>query len=77
MGSQRILASSGSQLEIATKEQKAAAMGKLKIVGEYFEFLGHQKKWWMFPIAFVVLLFGLLILFTQSSPIAPFIYTLF
>lgn len=52
-------------------------MGKLKIVGEYFEFLSQQKKWWMFPIAAILLLFGALILLTQGSPLAPFIYTLF
>jgi hypothetical protein len=52
-------------------------MEELKIVGEYFESLGQQKKWWMFPIVAALLLFCVLILLTQGSPLASFIYTLF
>ncbi len=50
---------------------------RLKIVGELFRFLWERKLWWMIPIVMVLLLFGLLIFFTQSSAVAPFIYTLF
>ncbi|MFH1941298.1 MAG: DUF5989 family protein [bacterium] len=52
-------------------------MAKLKIVLEFFEFLKDNKKWWLFPIIFTLLLLGILIVFTQSSALAPFIYTLF
>jgi hypothetical protein len=52
-------------------------MGRFQIVAEYFAFLRQEKKWWMFPIAAVLLLFGSLVLLTQGSPLAPFIYTLF
>jgi len=52
-------------------------MAKLKIALEFFEFLKHNKKWWLFPIIFMLLLLGILIVFTQSSALAPFIYTLF
>lgn len=52
-------------------------MAKLKIVAEFFEFLKHNRKWWLFPIIFMLLLLGILIIFTQSSALAPFIYTLF
>ena len=52
-------------------------MAKLKIVMEFFEFLKQNKKWWLFPIVFMLLLLGILIVFTQSSALAPFIYTLF
>lgn len=51
--------------------------GRLKILGELFRFLWERKLWWMIPIMVVLLLFGLLIFFTQSSTVAPFIYTLF
>ena len=51
--------------------------GRAKILGELFSFLGQRKLWWMIPIVAVLLLFGLLIFFTQSSAVAPFIYTLF
>jgi hypothetical protein len=50
---------------------------KLQIVAEYFRFLRQQKKWWMLPMVTVLLLLGLLMWFAQSSPLAPFIYTVF
>ena len=51
--------------------------GRARIVVELFRFLWERKLWWMIPIVVVLLLFGLLIFFTQSSAVAPFIYTLF
>ncbi len=52
-------------------------MSKLKIVAEYFEFLKKNKKWWLLPIVAILLLLGILIVLTQGSALAPFIYTLF
>ncbi len=52
-------------------------MAKMKIITEYFEFLKHSKKWYLLPISIVLLLLGSLILLTQGSALAPFIYTLF
>jgi len=40
-------------------------------------FLKERKKFWLLPIILVLLLLGALIVFTQGSAIAPFIYTLF
>lgn len=40
-------------------------------------FLKVRKKFWMLPIILVLLLFGVLIVLTSGSAIAPFIYTLF
>jgi hypothetical protein len=37
----------------------------------------ERKKFWLLPIVFVLLLFGGLIVLTQGSAVAPFIYTLF
>lgn len=50
---------------------------RAKIIIELLRFLWERKLWWMIPIVVVLLLFGLLIFFTQSSAVAPFIYTLF
>ena len=47
------------------------------IVGELMGFLWKQKLWWLIPALVVLLLFGLLLLFAQSTPLAPFVYTLF
>ena len=52
-------------------------MSKAQIVGEFLEFLGRSKKYWLFPIVVVLLLVGLLLVVAQGSAVAPFIYTLF
>jgi hypothetical protein len=44
---------------------------------EFFEFLRERKKYWLFPIIIVLALFGVLIVLSQGSAIAPFIYTIF
>lgn len=44
---------------------------------DIFGFLMKRKKFWLLPAILVLLLFGLLIVFTSGSAIAPFIYTLF
>ena len=50
---------------------------KLGIMGELLVFFWERKLWWMFPMVAVLLLFGLLIVFTQGTAVAPFVYTLF
>ncbi len=52
-------------------------MSKFSIVKEFWDFLKARKKWWLAPIVIVLLLLGALIVLTQSSAVAPFIYTLF
>ena len=52
-------------------------MGKLSIMKEFWAFLKVRKKWWMTPIIVVLVLLGALIVFSQGSALAPFIYTLF
>jgi len=47
------------------------------IVGELLGFFWDSKWWWLTPMILVLVLVGALILFAQSSAIAPFIYTLF
>ncbi len=52
-------------------------MGKLQVLKEFWNFLSERKKWWLAPIVIVLVLLGLLIIFAESSALAPFIYTLF
>lgn len=52
-------------------------MAKLSIISEYLSFLKHHKKWWLLPIVVILILFGLLIVLTKGSALAPFIYTIF
>lgn len=52
-------------------------MSKARIISEFFFFMKESKKWWLFPIVLVLLLLGALLVLTQGSALAPFIYTLF
>jgi hypothetical protein len=49
----------------------------IDLVREFWMFLRVRKKWWLAPIMIVLGLVGALIVFTQGSALAPFIYTLF
>ncbi|MDQ3907107.1 MAG: DUF5989 family protein [Acidobacteriota bacterium] len=52
-------------------------MGKLALAGEIWLFLRQNKKFWLLPIIIVLVLMGVLLVFAQSSALAPFIYTIF
>ncbi len=52
-------------------------MSKMSILKEFIEFLKVRKRYWLAPIAMILILFSLFIVFAQSSAVAPFIYTLF
>jgi hypothetical protein len=55
-----------------------ASLGsRMKIGSELLQFFWENKWWWLAPMVLVLLLFGGLVIFAQSSAIAPFIYTLF
>jgi len=44
---------------------------------ELWAFMKERKKFWLLPIVVLLLLFGSLVVLTQGSVVAPFIYTLF
>ena len=48
-----------------------------EFVMELWAFMKERKKFWLLPILIVLLLLGSLIVLTQGSAVAPFIYTLF
>ena len=50
---------------------------KLSMFGELWGFMRVRKKWWLAPILVTILLLSALIVFTQGSAVAPFIYALF
>lgn len=52
-------------------------MKRIYIIMELWAFLKIRKKLWLIPIIGVLLLLGLLILFTESTALSPFIYILF
>jgi len=52
-------------------------MSKLRLVGDFWQFLRVRKKWWLAPIIITLVLVGALLVVTESSALAPFIYALF
>jgi hypothetical protein len=50
---------------------------KLGILKEFWGFLMERKKWWLLPVVIMLVLLGLLIILTEGSALAPFVYTLF
>jgi hypothetical protein len=59
-----------TEFEKAASEQPSGGL-----LAEFWDFLRHNKKWWLTPILLVLLLFSVLI-FLSGTAAAPFIYTL-
>ena len=49
----------------------------MDFISEIFNFLKVRKKFWLLPVIIILAIFGGLIVLTQGSAVAPFIYTLF
>ena len=49
----------------------------MEFIKEFWEFLKVRKKYWLLPIIIVLVVFGGLIVLSQGSVVAPFIYTIF
>ena len=56
---------------------KKRGKGYTAIFGDLWSFMRVRKKWWLAPILVTMLLLSLLIVATQGSAVAPFIYALF
>jgi hypothetical protein len=49
----------------------------MSFIKELWDFIKARKKFWMIPILLMMALFGALIVLSQGSAVAPFVYTLF
>lgn len=49
----------------------------MSFLDEFWKFLKVRKKFWLLPLMFMVVLFGLMLVLAESTALAPFIYTLF
>tara|TARA_B100000963_G_C22590641_1_gene655319 strand:+ start:725 stop:877 length:153 start_codon:yes stop_codon:yes gene_type:complete len=49
----------------------------IEFIKEFYEFLKVRKKYWLLPIIIVLAFFGILIVLSQGTVVAPFIYTIF
>ena len=52
-------------------------MANQSLISEFWEFLRIRKRYWLLPIVIMLSLMGMLIVFTEGSAVAPFIYALF
>lgn len=52
-------------------------MANKSIITEFWEFLKYRKRYWLVPVVIILFLLSALIVFTETSAIAPFIYALF
>jgi hypothetical protein len=65
-----------SDKPVSEFEKSSAEESRVGVIAEFWDFLAHNKKWWLLPILVVVMLLGVLILISGTAA-APFIYTLF
>jgi hypothetical protein len=49
----------------------------IEFLKEFWDFIKNRKKYWLLPILIVLVLFGALIVLSQGTAVAPFIYTIF
>jgi hypothetical protein len=59
----------------ANEFEQEAHGRRMSIIGEFWEFLKYNKKWWLLPILLVLLLMGVLVILGAAG-IGPFIYAL-
>jgi len=52
-------------------------MGKMSLIKEIWLYLRQNKKYWLIPIIFILILMSVLLILAQSSALAPFIYSIF
>lgn len=57
------------------KENKSTS--KAASIVELFKFIWKRKLWWLLPIIITLLLLGILLTLAQSTPLGPFMYTIF
>jgi len=65
-----------SRPEESAFEKEAAKARDVGFIAELWGFLKATRKWWLFPIVAVIVIFSLLI-FLSGTGLAPFVYTLF
>ncbi len=49
----------------------------MSLMREMWAFMRERKKWWLLPVIVVMVVMGALLVFAQTSALAPFIYTIF
>ncbi len=52
-------------------------MNKLSMISEYWEFIKVRRKFWLIPIIIFLVIFGSILVLSEGSAVAPFIYAIF
>jgi hypothetical protein len=47
------------------------------LLKEYLKYTKQRKKFWIFPIVIILMIFGIMVIVSEGSAVAPFIYTIF
>ena len=71
------IASSLPQGQVSQRQLGKETMSKASTIKEFWDFMRVRKKCWVGVMVFVLALLSMLVIFTQTSSVAPFIYTLF
>ena len=64
-------------MALPNTEAVEGSMGKASTLKEIWNFLRVRKKWWLLPVVVLLGLIGALLVLTEGSALAPFIYALF
>lgn len=64
-------------VKIVIKEWIEKVKSKFAIASDFLKFLWARKLWWLIPIILILFFFGIILVLSQGSALAPFIYTLF
>lgn len=75
MSEQPVEGKSPSDQGDARNFEQQADSQQVSLLGEFWEFLRYNKKWWLTPIILVLLLVGTLVVLSGTA-VAPFLYTL-
>ena len=66
-----------ARVRLRGPQMARSSSGKMSIFGELWAFMKVRKKWWLGPIFLTMILLSALIVLTEGSAVAPFIYALF
>ncbi len=62
---------------IGQRKQRKQGWKRMSFLNEFWSYMRVRKKFWLLPVFMVMILLGGLLVLTQGSAVAPFIYTLF
>ena len=67
--------SADPERQVSSDFENESQKDRISLAAEFWEFLKHNKKWWLLPIVIVLILISLLV--ALNPALAPFIYPLF